>query len=67
LKTEHVDILHLQSAGERNLTSRSARTAWKYILERRGARFVGIIGHSNPPNFTRMLATGQVDVPRRRS
>jgi predicted aldo/keto reductase-like oxidoreductase len=66
LKTDHVDILHLHSAGERNLdTALGANGSWKYILEQKAAgrtRFVGITGHSNPPNFTRMLATGQVDV-----
>jgi predicted aldo/keto reductase-like oxidoreductase len=66
LRTDHVDLLHLHSVGERNLdVALSADGAWPYILEQKAAgltRFVGITGHSNPPNFTRMLATSEVDV-----
>ena len=66
LKIDHVDLLHLHSVGERNIdTVLSQDGAWTYINEQKAAgktRFVGITGHSNPPNFTRMLATGQVDV-----
>jgi predicted aldo/keto reductase-like oxidoreductase len=66
LRTDRVDLLHLHSVGERNLdVALSADGAWPFILEQKAAgltRFVGITGHSNPPNFTRMLATGEVDV-----
>ena len=66
LKTDHVDLLHLHSVGERNIdTVLSQNGAWTYINEQKAAgktRFVGITGHSNPANFTRMLATDQVDV-----
>jgi len=66
LKTDHVDLLHLHSVGERNLdTALSPDGAWSYILEQKEkglTRFVGITGHNNPPNFMRMLATDQVDV-----
>jgi len=66
LGTDHVDLLHLHSAGERNIdTVLSPEGSWRYILEQKAAgrtRFVGITGHSNPPNFTRMLATNEVDV-----
>jgi predicted aldo/keto reductase-like oxidoreductase len=66
LGTDHVDLLHLHSAGERNIdTVLSPDGSWRYILEQKAAgrtRFVGITGHSNPPNFTRMLATNEVDV-----
>ncbi|HMI93683.1 MAG TPA: aldo/keto reductase, partial [Polyangiales bacterium] len=66
LKTDHVDLLHMHSVGERNIdTALSQDGAWTYINEQKAAgktRFVGITGHSNPPNFTRMLATDQVDV-----
>jgi len=64
--TDHVDVLHLHSVGERNLdTALSANGAWPYILEQKAAgtaRFVGITGHNNPPNFLRMLETDEVDV-----
>jgi predicted aldo/keto reductase-like oxidoreductase len=66
LKTDHVDLLHLHSVGERNIdTALSQNGAWTYINEQKAAgktRFVGITGHNNPANFTRMLATDQVDV-----
>ncbi len=66
LGTDHVDLLHLHSAGERNIdTVLSQNGSWRYILEQKMSgrtRFVGITGHNNPPNFTRMLATDQVDV-----
>ena len=66
LKTDHVDLLHLHSTGERNIdTVLGSSGAWGYILDQKMAgktRFVGITGHNNPPNFMRMLATDQVDV-----
>jgi predicted aldo/keto reductase-like oxidoreductase len=66
LKTDHVDLLHLHSAGERNIdTVLSQNGSWRYIQEQKAkgrARFCGITGHSNPPNFIRMLETDQVDV-----
>ncbi|HKU38889.1 MAG TPA: aldo/keto reductase, partial [Polyangiales bacterium] len=66
LKTDHVDLLHLHSTGERNIdTVLGQNGAWSYILEQKQlgkTRFVGITGHNNPPNFMRMLATDQVDV-----
>ena len=66
LKTDHVDLLHMHSTGERNIdTVLSQNGSWTYINEQKAAgktRFVGITGHNNPPNFTRMLATDQVDV-----
>ena len=66
LKTDHVDLLHLHSVGERNIdTVLSQNGSWRFIQEQKAmgrTRFVGITGHSNPPNFMRMLATDQVDV-----
>lgn len=66
LKTDHVDLLHLHSVGERDLDlALSEDGAWRYILEQKESgktRFVGITGHNNPDNFMRMLATDQVDV-----
>ena len=66
LKTDHVDLLHMHSTGERNIdTVLSQNGSWTYIQEQKAAgkaRFTGITGHNNPPNFMRMLATDQVDV-----
>ena len=66
MKVDHVDLLHLHSVGQRNLdTALSPDGAWAYIQEQKAAgltRFVGITGHNAPANFTRMLATDQVDV-----
>jgi predicted aldo/keto reductase-like oxidoreductase len=66
LKTDHVDLLHLHSAGERNIdTVLSQNGSWRFITEQKAmgrTKFVGITGHSNPPNFLRMLATNEVDV-----
>lgn len=66
LKTDHVDLLYLHSAGDRNIdTVLGQNGTWRYILEQKmmgKARFIGITGHNNPPNFMRMLATDQVEV-----
>ena len=66
LGTDHVDLLHLHSVGQRDIdTVLSQEGAWRYILEQKAmgrARFVGITGHNNPANFMRMLATDEVDV-----
>lgn len=66
LQTDHVDLLHLHSVGERNIdTVLSQDGAWRYLVEQKAmgrTRFVGITGHNNPPNFMRMLATDEVDV-----
>ncbi|HTU63932.1 MAG TPA: aldo/keto reductase, partial [Polyangiales bacterium] len=66
LGTDHVNLLHLHSVGQRDIdTVLSLEGAWRYILEQKAmgrARFVGITGHNNPPNFMRMLATDEVDV-----
>jgi predicted aldo/keto reductase-like oxidoreductase len=66
LGTDHVDLLHLHSVGQRDIdTVLSQEGAWRFILEQKAmgrARFVGITGHNNPANFMRMLATDEVDV-----
>ena len=66
LGTDYVDVLHLHSAGSANLdTALGPDGSWTYITEQKAmgrARFVGITGHNNPPNFLRMLDTGEVDV-----
>ena len=66
LGTDHVDLLHLHSVGQRNIdTVLSQEGAWRYIHEQKAmgrARYVGITGHNNPANFMRMLATDEVDV-----
>jgi predicted aldo/keto reductase-like oxidoreductase len=66
LQTDHVDLLHLHSVGERDIdTVLSQEGAWRYLLEQKAmgrTRFIGITGHNNPANFMRMLATDEVDV-----
>ena len=66
MKVDRVDLLHLHSVGQRDLdTALSPDGAWSYILDQKAAgltRFVGITGHNDAGNFTRMLATDQVDV-----
>ena len=66
LKTDYVDILHLHATGDRNIdTVLSDSGSWPYILSQKAAgkaRFVGITGHNNPPNFIRMIETDTVDV-----
>jgi predicted aldo/keto reductase-like oxidoreductase len=66
LQTDYVDILHLHATGDRNIdTVLSDSGSWGYILEQKAmgkARFVGITGHNNPPNFIRMIETDTVDV-----
>ncbi len=63
---DHVDVLHLHSAGDRDLDRVLAPGgAWEYLLKMKEsgkARFLGITGHSRPANFVRMLDTKQVDV-----
>lgn len=66
MNTDHVDLLHLHSAGERNLdTALGQNGAWSYILDQKAmgkTRFVGFTGHSKEANLMRMLNTDQVDV-----
>ena len=66
LGTEYVDVLHMHSAGQRNLdVALSKDGVWPYIMEQKKAgraRFCGITGHNNPPNFVRVLENEEIDV-----
>ncbi len=66
LGTDYVDVLHMHSAGQRNLdVALSKDGVWPYIMEQKKAgraRFCGITGHNNPPNFVRVLENEEIDV-----
>jgi hypothetical protein len=66
LEVDHVDLLHLHAAGDRDLDVVLGKDgAWEHITKQKKAgraRFVGITGHDRPANFLRMLETGTVDV-----
>ncbi len=66
LGTGYVDVLHMHSAGQRNLdVALSKDGVWPYILEQKKAgraRFCGITGHNNPPNFVKVLQNEEIDV-----
>ena len=66
LGTGYVDVLHMHSAGQRNLdVALSKDGVWPYILEQKKAgraRFCGITGHNNPPNFVKVLENEEIDV-----
>jgi predicted aldo/keto reductase-like oxidoreductase len=66
LGTNHVDVLHMHSTGDRNLDVALTKDGvWPYIQEQKKlgrAHFCGITGHNNPPNFVRVLQNEEVDV-----
>jgi len=66
LGTDYVDVLHMHSAGQRDLdVALSKDGVWPYIMEQKKAgrtRFCGITGHNNPPNFVKVLENEEVDV-----
>lgn len=66
MKLDYVDLVHIHSAGNRNLDKVLApKGVLDYLLEQkeRGRiRFIGISGHNRPDNFVRLLETGQIDV-----
>jgi len=66
LGTDYVDVLHMHNTGQRNLDiALSKDGVWPYIQEQKKlgrARFCGITGHNNPPNFVRVLENEEVDV-----
>ena len=66
LGTDYVDVLHMHSAGQRNLdVALSKDGVWPYIMEQKKAgraRFCGITGHNNPPNFVKVLENEEIDV-----
>lgn len=66
LNVDHVDLLHLHSAGDRDLDQVLAPGGvLDYFLKLKEAgktRFLGISGHSRPRQFLRMIATDKIDV-----
>ncbi|MHC4071473.1 MAG: aldo/keto reductase [Planctomycetota bacterium] len=66
LKTEQIDLVHIHSVGGKNIDRVLANDgALNYLLKQKEVgkiRFIGISGHNRPPNFVRMLETGQIDV-----
>jgi predicted aldo/keto reductase-like oxidoreductase len=66
LKTDHLDLVHIHSIGNKKLDRVLAKDGvLEYLLKQKEAgkiRFVGISGHNRPPNFVRMLKTDQIDV-----
>jgi predicted aldo/keto reductase-like oxidoreductase len=63
---EHVDILHLHSAGDKDMDKVLGKGgSWEFLQKAKAAgktRFLGMTGHSRPANFLRLLETGEVDV-----
>jgi len=66
LGVDHVDVLHLHSAGDKEIDKVLGKGgSWEFMEKAKAdgkARFVGITGHSRPANFVRLLETGKVDV-----
>jgi hypothetical protein len=66
LNLDHTDVLHLHSAGDKDIDRvLGDRGAWEFLESAKKAgkaRFLGITGHSRPANFVRLLETGRVDV-----
>ena len=66
LGLERVDVLHLHSAGDKDIDKVLGKGgAWEFLEKAKAsgkARFLGITGHSRPANFVRLLETGSVDV-----
>jgi aryl-alcohol dehydrogenase-like predicted oxidoreductase len=66
LKTDHVDLVHIHNVGNKSLDKVLAKDGiLEYLLKQKEAgktRFLGLSGHERPPQFLRMLETGQIDV-----
>lgn len=66
LGVDSVDILHLHSAGDKDMDRVLGPGGALEALEKAKAagktRFLGMTGHSRPANFLRMIETGKVDV-----
>lgn len=65
LGVESVDVLHLHSAGDKDIDKvLGPEGAWEFLEKaKKGGkcRFLGITGHSRPANFVRLLETDRVD------
>ena len=66
LKTDHVDLVHIHNIGNKNLDKVLASDGiLEYLLKQKQAgktRFIGLSGHERPPQFVKMIETGQIDV-----
>ncbi len=66
LKTDYLDLVHIHSAGSRNIDRvLDEDGVVDYLVRQKKAgriRFIGISGHNRPGNFLRLLETGQIDV-----
>ncbi len=66
MKTDYVDLVHIHSAGSRNIDrALDDDGVLSYLVRQKKAgriRFIGISGHNRPGNFLRLLETGQIDV-----
>jgi hypothetical protein len=66
LGVDHVDVLHLHSAGDKEIDKVLGQGgSWEFLEKAKAdgkTRFLGITGHSRPANFVRLLETGKVDV-----
>ena len=66
LGVSSVDVLHLHSAGDKEIDKvLGPGGSWEFLAKAKKdgkTRFVGITGHSRPANFVRLLETDQVDV-----
>jgi hypothetical protein len=65
LGVEAVDVLHLHSAGDKDIDKvLGPGGSWEFLERAKTegkCRFIGITGHSRPANFVRLLETGRVD------
>jgi aryl-alcohol dehydrogenase-like predicted oxidoreductase len=66
LKTDHVDLLHVHSIGDKPpemiLAPGGPMDFVKKMKEKGLARFIGITGHNHVPRFADLLETGLIDV-----
>ncbi|MBI4602285.1 MAG: aldo/keto reductase [Planctomycetes bacterium] len=66
LGVDSVDVLHLHSAGDKDMDKVLAKGGtWEFLEKAKAAgkaRFLGMSGHSRPANFLRLLETDKVDV-----
>ncbi len=66
MKTDYMDLVHIHSAGSRNIDRVLGKDGvLDYLVRQKKAgriRFLGISGHNRPGNFLRLLETGLIDV-----
>ena len=66
LKTDHVDLLHVHSIGDKPpeyiLASGGPLEFARNIKARGLARFIGVTGHNRPARFAQVIDSGEVDV-----